>query len=83
MAALNVDFPETELQEIREIASERGMTMKAFVRASTADAVAQHRALKEGTDVFRRVFDDSALADAIAEAGIDDGPAAGTTGRAA
>lgn len=81
MAALNVDFPDPELQEIREIASERGMTMKAFVRASTADAVAKHRALKEGADVFRRVFGDSDLAEAIADAGIDDGP--GTAGRAA
>lgn len=83
MAALNVDFPDTELQEIREIASERGMTMKAFVRASTADAVVRHRAMKEGADVFRRVFGDTALADAIADAGIDDGPGAGSAGRAA
>ncbi len=83
MSALNVEFPDAELQEIREIAQERGMTMKAFVRSATADAIARHRALKAGADVFRRVFDDPALADAIAAAGIDDGPAPGTTGRAA
>ncbi|MEV0266137.1 hypothetical protein AB0I49_33015 [Streptomyces sp. NPDC050617] len=82
MPALNVDFPDQELQEIREIAQERGMTMKAFVRASTADAIAHHRALKEGAEVFRRVFNDPDLAAAIAEAGIDDGPT-GASGRAA
>ncbi|MFE7117999.1 hypothetical protein ACFU99_21540 [Streptomyces sp. NPDC057654] len=83
MPALNVDFPDQELQEIREIAQERGMTMKAFVRASTADAIAHHRALKEGAEVFRRVFNDPDLAAAIADAGIDDGPTTGTSGRAA
>lgn len=81
MAALNVEFPESELQDIREIAQERGMTMKAFVRASTADAIARHRALKEGGAEFQRVFNDPALAAAIAEAGLDDG--APGTGRAA
>jgi hypothetical protein len=91
MSALNVEFPDAELQEIREIAQERGMTMKAFVRASTADAIARHRALKEGAAEFQRVFNDPALAAAIAEAGLDDGsaPAAaagsapGTSGQAA
>ncbi|MGK5629478.1 hypothetical protein [Streptomyces sp. URMC 123] len=83
MPALNVEFPDSELQEIREIAQEQGMTMKAFVRASTADAIARHRGLKEGAEVFQRVFSDPALAAAIAEAGIDDGPGTGTAGRAA
>ncbi|WP_208105577.1 hypothetical protein [Streptomyces sp. GC420] len=77
MSALNVEFPDAELQEIREIAQERGMTMKAFVRASTADAIARHRALKEGAAEFQRVFNDPALAAAIAEAGIDDGSGPG------
>lgn len=83
MSALNVDFPDHELQEIREIAAERGMTMKAFVRASAADAIAQHRALKDAAEVFHQVFGDPELAAAIAEAGIDDGPATGSTDRAA
>ncbi|MFI1259182.1 hypothetical protein ACH4U6_36395 [Streptomyces netropsis] len=83
MKALNVDFPETELEEIREIARERGMSMKAFVRASTADAIAAHRAMKEASEVFLRTFHDPALAEAIAAAGIEDGPALPSTGRAA
>jgi hypothetical protein len=83
MSALNVEFPDQELQEIREIAQERGMTMKAFVRASTADAVARHRALKEASQVFHSVFNDPKLAAAIADAGIDDGPGTGTAGQAA
>ncbi|MGI5404878.1 hypothetical protein ACQEVG_36550 [Streptomyces sp. CA-135486] len=83
MSALNIDFPDQELQEIREIASALGMTMKAFVRASTADAIAQHRALKEGAEVLQRVFNDPALAAAIDDAGIDDGPAENSAGRAA
>jgi hypothetical protein len=57
--------------------------MKTFVRASTADAIAHHRALKDGAEVFQRVFADPALADAIAAAGIDDGPDTGIAGRAA
>ncbi|MFD6415721.1 hypothetical protein [Streptomyces sp. NPDC060194] len=80
MSALNVDFADQELEEIREIARERGMTMKAFVRASAVEAITHHRALKDGAEAFRRVFNDPDLAAAIAEAGIDDGPA---TGRAA
>ncbi|WP_329127225.1 hypothetical protein [Streptomyces sp. NBC_01465] len=83
MSALNVDFPDEELQELREVAKERGMTMKAFVRASTADAIAQHRALKAGAELFERVFNDTALADAITAAGIDDGPRPTNKSRAA
>ncbi|MFC4517927.1 MULTISPECIES: hypothetical protein [Streptomyces] len=83
MKALNVDFPEAELQEIREIAKERGMSMKAFVRASTADAIAGHRAMKEAAAAFQRTFHDPALAEAIAAAGIEDGPDLPGTGQAA
>ncbi|MBH1937315.1 hypothetical protein I5Q34_24100 [Streptomyces sp. AV19] len=82
MSALNVDFPDRDLQEIREIAQERGMTMKAFVRSATADAIAHHRARKEAAEVFRRTFDASAPAEAIAEPGADDGPASGGADRA-
>ncbi|KOU53549.1 hypothetical protein [Streptomyces sp. WM6378] len=83
MSALNVDFDDEELEAIREMARERGLTMKAFVRSSTTDAIAQHRALKEAAAEFQRVFHDSALADAIAAAGLDDGPAGHRSGQAA
>ncbi|MEU7061996.1 hypothetical protein [Streptomyces sp. NPDC046197] len=83
MAALNVEFSDAELEDLRAVAREHGMPMKAFVKASTADAIAHHRALRSAAQEFQRVFADPALADAIAAAGIDDGPVAGTTGRAA
>ena len=60
-----------------------GMPMKAFVRASTAEAIAHHRALREGAEVFRRVFADPELENAIQAAGLDDGPVPGTASRAA
>ncbi|MFD9484150.1 hypothetical protein [Streptomyces sp. NPDC059991] len=83
MAALNVEFTDEELEAIRDMARERGMTMKALVRSSAADAIAEHRALKEAAAVFQRTFHDPALADAIAAAGLDDGPAQQRPGRAA
>jgi hypothetical protein len=83
MAALNVEFSDAELEDLRAIAKEQGVPMKTFVRASTADAIAHHRALKDGAEVFQRVFADPALADAIAAAGINDGPDTGIAGRAA
>lgn len=83
MSALNVEFSDEELDALREIAREAGMPMKEFVRASTADAIARHRALREGAEVFRQVFADPRLADAIEAAGLDDGPRSGTAGRAA
>ncbi|MGW6362272.1 hypothetical protein ACWFR5_45710 [Streptomyces sp. NPDC055092] len=83
MPALNVEFSEEELDELRELAREQGVTLKALVRASTADQIARHRALKEGAKVFARVFRDPALAEAIAAAGLDDGPAAGAAERVA
>lgn len=82
MPALNVEFSDEELAELRAIAQERGVPMKAFVRASTGDAIAHHRALREGSEMFRSVFADPALADAIAAAGIEDGPVPGTASRA-
>ncbi|MGI5517706.1 hypothetical protein [Streptomyces sp. CA-106131] len=82
MAALNVEFSDAELEDLRAIAKEQGVPMKTFVRASTADAIAHHRALKDGAEVFQRVFADPALADAIAAAGIDDGPDTGMADRA-
>ncbi|KOV52051.1 hypothetical protein ADL00_38465 [Streptomyces sp. AS58] len=83
MGALNVEFSDTELEALRAVASEQGMTLKAFVKASTADAIARQRALKAAAAEFQRVFNDPELADAIAAAGINDGPLTGTTGRAA
>lgn len=83
MAALNVDFSDAELDALRDAARERGMTLKAFVKSSTTDAIAHQRSLKKGAAEFQRVFADPSLAEAIEAAGIDDGPVANTTGRAA
>ncbi|GAA2345888.1 hypothetical protein OKJ48_09760 [Streptomyces kunmingensis] len=83
MPALNVEFSEEELDELRELAREQGVTLKALVRASTADQIARHRALKEGSDTFARTFHDPALAEAIAAAGLDDGPTITSAGQAA
>jgi hypothetical protein len=83
MGALNVEFSDAELEDLRAIAREQGVPMKTFVKASTADAIAHHRALKDGAEVFQRVFADPALAEAIAAAGIDDGPVPNAAGRAA
>ncbi|MFM9368649.1 hypothetical protein [Streptomyces sp. Da 82-17] len=83
MPALNVEFSDQELEELRALAQERGLTMKAVVREATADKITLHRALREAAGVFHTTFHDRALAEAIAAAGIDDGPARTTTGRAA
>ncbi|MEV0604514.1 hypothetical protein AB0I82_35180 [Streptomyces sp. NPDC050315] len=83
MSALNVDFSDQDLEDLREIAGETGVSMKAFVRSAAADAIALHRARKAAAEEFRRRFTDPGLAEAIAAAGIDDGPAAGPKGRAA
>jgi hypothetical protein len=83
MPALNVEFSDQELEELRALAQERGLPMKAVVREATADTISRHRALREAADIFQSTFRDPALADAIAAAGIDDGPAPITTGRAA
>ncbi|SOD67010.1 hypothetical protein SAMN06297387_12832 [Streptomyces zhaozhouensis] len=56
MPALNVEFTETELEALRAIATERGVTLKALVREATTADIERHRALKEGADVFRRFF---------------------------
>ncbi|MER7666566.1 hypothetical protein [Streptomyces sp. NPDC096193] len=83
MAALNVDFSDAELEDLRDAARERGMTLKAFVKSSTTDAITHQRSLKTAATEFQRVFADPSLAEAIEAAGIDDGPTANTTGRAA
>ncbi|MFG2452934.1 hypothetical protein ACGFSG_26505 [Streptomyces sp. NPDC048512] len=83
MAALNVDFSEAELDDLRDAAREQGMTLKAFVKSSTTDAIAHQRSLKKAATEFQRAFADPSLAEAIEAAGIDDGPMASKTGRAA
>ncbi|MEU6681067.1 hypothetical protein [Streptomyces sp. NPDC046853] len=83
MPALNVEFSDQELEELRALAQERGTTMKAVVREATADKITRHRALREAAEIFQATFRDPGLADAIAAAGIDDGPTPSTTGRAA
>ncbi|NGO80990.1 hypothetical protein G6045_35820 [Streptomyces sp. YC504] len=83
MPALNVDFSEEELAELRALAQDTGEPMKAIVRKATADTISRHRALREAAEVFQRTFHDPALADAISAAGIDDGPARRSAGQAA
>lgn len=56
MPALNVEFSERELADLRQIAKERGTSMKALVREAAAADIARHRALKEGAETFRAFF---------------------------
>ncbi|GAA3119984.1 hypothetical protein GCM10017687_37030 [Streptomyces echinatus] len=56
MPALNVEFSERELEDLRQIAKERGTSMKALVREAAAADIARHRALQEGAEAFRRFF---------------------------
>ncbi|WP_129291826.1 hypothetical protein [Streptomyces lydicus] len=83
MSALNVDFSDEDLQALREIAKECGVSMKDLVRSAASDTIARHRALKAGAQEFQRVFHDPDLSAAIAAAGIDDGPATGRKEKAA
>ena len=64
MPALNVEFSDRELEDLRQIAKERGTSMKALVREAAAADIARHRALQEGAEAFRRFF--SAHADEFA-----------------
>ncbi|GGO99025.1 hypothetical protein [Wenjunlia tyrosinilytica] len=81
MPALNIEFSDGELEDLRAIANQRGMTLKAVVREAAAADIARHRALQEGAEVFRRFFKDSAAA--FAEAFPDDEPGSTHRGRAA
>lgn len=72
MPALNVEFSDRELEDLRQIAKERGTSMKALVREAAAADIARHRALQEGAEAFRRFF--SAHADEFAAAFPDDEP---------
>jgi hypothetical protein len=81
MPALNVEFSDRELEDLRQIAKERGTSMKALVREAAAADIARHRALQEGAEEFRRFF--AAHADEFAEAFPDDEPAARGAGRGA
>lgn len=56
MPALNVEFSDRELDDLRQIAKERGTSMKALVREAAAADIARHRALQEGAEEFRRFF---------------------------
>lgn len=81
MPALNVEFSEAELAELRAIAAERGVTLKALVREATTTDLARHRALKEGAQVFRRFFEQHA--DEFAHAFPDDELPGGAHAKAA
>ncbi|MFJ8543953.1 hypothetical protein ACIRFH_18370 [Streptomyces sp. NPDC093586] len=72
MPALNVEFSDRELEDLRQIAKERGTSMKALVREAAAADIARHRALQEGAEAFRRFF--TAHADEFAAAFPDDEP---------
>ncbi|TQK79422.1 hypothetical protein FB563_8133 [Streptomyces puniciscabiei] len=74
MPALNVEFSERELEDLRQIAKERGTSMKALVREAAAADIARHRALQEGAAAFRQFF--AAHAEEFAAAFPDDEPAA-------
>jgi hypothetical protein len=80
MPALNVEFSDRELEDLRQMARERGTSMKALVRAAAAADIVRHRALKEGAETFRQFFTDHA--DEFAAAFPDDEPAAPMRGRA-
>src|SRR5881409_3615781 len=49
MPALNVEFSERELEDLRQIAKERGTSMKALVREAAAADIARHRALRKAS----------------------------------
>ncbi|WP_320773657.1 hypothetical protein [Streptomyces sp. CRN 30] len=81
MPALNVEFSDRELEDLRQIAKERGTSMKALVREAAAADIKRHRALQEGAETFRSFF--RSHADEFAAAFPDDEPPAAGTGRAA
>ncbi|MET8978400.1 hypothetical protein ABZX85_22560 [Streptomyces sp. NPDC004539] len=81
MPALNVEFSERELEDLRQIAKERGTSMKALVREAAAADIARHRALQEGAAAFRTFF--AAHADEFAAAFPDDETPTGARGRSA
>ncbi|MET8948965.1 hypothetical protein ABZX30_36990 [Streptomyces sp. NPDC004542] len=72
MPALNVEFSERELEDLRRIAKERGTSLKALVRQAAAADIARHRALQEGAETFRRFF--ATHAEEFAAAFPDDEP---------
>jgi hypothetical protein len=79
MPALNVEFSERELEDLRQIAKERGTSMKALVREAAAADIARHRALQEGAEEFRRFF--TAHAAEFAAAFPEDESPGGSEGR--
>ncbi|MCC5037208.1 hypothetical protein DMH02_029540 [Streptomyces sp. WAC 00631] len=82
MPALNIDFSDEELAELREAARERGVTLKALVREAVTDDLARRRAMSEAGQIFRSFVVDNA--DAFDEAFPEDAPAgAGGTRRGA
>ncbi|GAA0920892.1 hypothetical protein GCM10009549_39800 [Streptomyces thermoalcalitolerans] len=81
MPALNVEFSDRELEDLRQIAKERGTSMKALVREAAAADIARHRALQEGAEAFRKFF--TTHADEFAEAFPEDESPSKGEGRAA
>ncbi|MGC0418155.1 hypothetical protein [Embleya sp. AB8] len=81
MPALNVDFSEDELAALREIARERGVTLKALVREAVTEDLVRRRALAGMTDTVRAFAAEHTAA--FDEAFPDDAPAAGAARRGA
>ncbi|MFE5325423.1 hypothetical protein ACFRCG_03230 [Embleya sp. NPDC056575] len=53
MPALNIDFTDEELAELRETAKARGVTLKSLVHEAVTEDLAQRRALASMTAVLR------------------------------
>ncbi|NJQ01598.1 hypothetical protein [Streptomyces zingiberis] len=74
MPALNIDFSDEELSQLREAAQERGVTLKALVREAVTDDLARRQAMAEASRIFRSFVVDNA--DAFDAAFPEDAPAA-------
>ncbi|WP_406277483.1 hypothetical protein [Embleya sp. NBC_00896] len=74
MPALNIDFSDEELAELRAAAHERGVTLKGLVREAVTGDLDRHRALARMTEVLDTFVRENAAA--FDEAFPDDAPAA-------
>jgi len=72
MPALNIDFSDEELAELRATAHERGVTLKGLVREAVTGDLDRHRALARMTEVLDGFVRENAAA--FDEAFPDDAP---------
>ncbi|WP_037569017.1 hypothetical protein [Phaeacidiphilus oryzae] len=54
MPALNIEFSEEEMAQLRQEAEARAVSLKTLVREAVAGDLAHRRALAEGAEAFRR-----------------------------